>query len=361
MGLNIYHEINAENHHKLGLALGKEFEKPIYCAVRELCRKHKIEDSWYMAIYESGIKMVEKNLPKVAEELKGYAKGAKVKLHEMWWIAMGYDIDNICDNQDWICRPRNHCTTVIANGGLLIGHNEDDSPESADTLFIVKRILPELTILELYYAGGLGGNSISINSRGYVHSVNSLNHSAYREGLPRDLIARWISEAGQPKAYYSQMKDMPRMSGYSHNMVSLEGKVWNIESCAEKAGLAEEKSPYCHTNHFLRKIEGCWPDEDVCASIRRYRRAEYLAKQHETMTLSHMKELLSDTLGWGDEQIFNENTIGRVIVDLEALKAHIWLSRDADRDTDCDTDSDTDKYAYDNWRTYDISFMRGNH
>ncbi len=244
MDLNIYHEINADNHYEMGLALGQEFQQPIYCAVRELRRRHDIRDRWYMNIYERGIKMVEENLPQVAEELKGYARGAQVQCHEMWWIAMGYDMDNICDNHDWTYRPRNHCTTVIANGGLLIGHNEDDSPESADTLFIIKKSLPELTILDLYYAGGLGGNSIAINSRGYVHSVNSLPYSDYKEGLPRDLIARWISETGQPKAYFFQMEDMPRMSGYSHNMVSLEGKVCNIESCAEMAGFAEEKSPW---------------------------------------------------------------------------------------------------------------------
>lgn len=363
MGLNSYYEIHAENHYEMGVALGRKFEKPIYCAVRELRRNHKIEDSWYKSIYERGFEMVEKNLPKVAAELKGYAAGAKVKRDEMWWIAMGYDVDNICDNHDWICRPRNHCTTVITNGGLLIGHNEDDCPESEDTLCIVKKTLPDLTILDLYYAGGLGGNSISINSHGYVHSVNSLPNSAYRVGLPRDLIARWISETGQPKARCSEMVDMPRMSGYSHNVVSLDGKVCNIESCAKTADFAEEKSPYCHTNHFLREIEACWHNEDVCTSIRRHRRAEYLAKQHETMELSHMKELLSDTLGWGDEQIFNENTIGRVIVDLQdpdALKAHIWLSRDADRDVDCDTDSDVEKYATENWRTYEISFMGRN-
>lgn len=331
MSRKYYHKVEAKSHYDLGLKLGARFAKPIYCAVRDVKRNYDIHTRWYKKIFKRELERVGKAFPHVVQELVGYAKGADVELDEMWWTAIGDDIDNV------YC---NHCTTVVTNNGLLIGHNEDWSAECADELYIVKKSVPGLTILELYYAGGLGGNAISINSKGFVHAVNSLPQSPNGEGLPRDLIARWLSETGHPEADHQKMESLSRMSGYAHNIASPHRKIYSIESCAGNTHIRKRRSPFCHTNHFLRKIKGCPTCEDVTNSKQRRERAKELAKAR--MKVTEMKELLSDTVGRGNSAIFNENTIGRVVVDLESRKAHIWLLRD----------------ERSGWVTYDIRFLR---
>ncbi len=345
MNRDSYYEVEAESRYHLGNKLGERFASTIHRELRKLKKKHHIQDAWYQSFYERAIERARREIPDVAEELEGYADGAEITLNEMWWLAMGYDINSIRHRHHGEGNGGNHCTTVITNNGLLVGHNEDDWPSTAEDLYVVKKMIPGRSILELYYAGGVGGNSISINSNGFIQAVNSLPDSKYREGLPCDLIARWLSETGNPEDDHQIMEQMTRMSGYSHNLVSYRGDVYNIESCAKKSVLTELADldlPFCHTNHFLQDIPECptdEDDEDVIASKNRYNKACELVKDH--MTVKEMRKLLSNDAGEDDNAIFNEGTIGRMIVDLELIEAHIWLYRDSKS----------------GWTTFDLRFM----
>jgi hypothetical protein len=334
-----YIEIEAADYQemgrKLGAMFGEDFVRP---ALEELNENYPTRRRRYEKHFRSILEQAEKEIPYVIQELTGYAEGAKVNLEDMVWLAVGEEPG----------RPEElRCTTVITNDGMLIGHNEDYSEDAAEYLYALKKTIGDLTILELHYAGGLGGDSISINSHGYVHTVNTLTHSDFqRDGAPRSFIARRMSETKNPKEDHDRIfNSMRRRHGYSHNIVSPRGRIFNIESSATQSTIKETSGSFCHTNHFLDEdLKSFECDDDASGTSERYKRAKDLLS--DRMDVWEMKELLSDREGGPICGLFNNNTIASVVVDLKPpnRRAYIRLRRKDCRD-------------HNGWETYDLDFI----
>ena len=322
-----YFEIAANTYYELGVQQGELFRDFVQESVWELRREgsqHARRNR-----LKSCLAVTRKALPHVVEELEGYADGAQVSFDALWLLST--------ESEPFEAKAA-RCTTAVAHRGLLVGHNEDWDADEKDSICVMRKSIPPMTILELFYLNTLGGNALSVNSHGFVQAINTLTHTDEQIGVPRNMVARWLSETRSPDDDYKKLLRVRRDSGYSHNFVNTGGRIWNIECSATQQQLARPKSPFVHTNHFLTQLRRLQA-ADHSGSANRYNRAS--SKMKDSMSVDAVKELLSDTSQGKDLSIFNRRTIARTIVDLQRMSLFIWLLREADR----------------GWVQYDLDFV----
>lgn len=309
-----YYQVKAKNNYDLGLQLGEIFKKDC----EESLNKQAKDNDWGRRVDKAKafLEITQHYFPEYINELKGYAKGADADLNELWALSMEDDIDV------------DKCTTIVTNRGLLLAHNEDWDVEAQNAISILEKTIGNLTIFELYYHNTLGGSSISINSYGYCQGINSLMHAGSQIGIPRNVIARFMSETNNPERDFTRLKDLPRQLGYSHVLVNSKGEIWNIETTVKEAVLVKPTLPFVHTNHFLTDLK-CFDTDDGIGTHERYKIAR--AKIKAEMSKDKLEEIMSDTSRGKKISIFNEKTIGRMIVDLKERIVRIWIKREQER------------------------------
>jgi len=314
-----FYEVKAENNFELGLKLGHIFKDDLTEAIKQKSKNK----TWQARKSNSKnfLGITKKHFSNYIEELRGYAKGANVSFEDLWVLTVGAELDDITEEK---------CTSVFTNKGNLIGATEDCFAEVKDELYVLKKTIKNLTILELYYSYSLGGDSISINSNGYVQTINTLVHTDHQIGIPRNIIGRWLSETNNPVKDYKKLKPLKRSSGYSHTLTSKNNVIYNIELTAGKSILTKNKNLFVHTNHYLSKLRNMQAPNaltGVCTgSAERYELA--INNVRSEMSVNEMKNLLTNKSKGKENSIFNERTIGRIVVDLEKKRCFIWLLRE---------------------------------
>lgn len=263
----------------------------------------------------------EQFFPNLAAELRAYASAGGVPLAELWALSCEAEADEEA-------RAHEMCTTVVTNGGMLIAHNEDWDETAATSICVTKKTLPNVTVFGLhYYDAPLGGNAICVNSHGYIQAINSLNHSDHRIGVPKNVVARWLSETCDAESDFASLAKLPRASGFNHVLVSRKGEVFDIECSASRQCLMRPRLPYVHTNHYLSSELAACEDADAADStFSRYDRA--CRRVRPQMTIEEIEQLTADKSEGRERGILNPNTIGRMIIDLKGGLAKIWLKRE---------------------------------
>ena len=132
--------------------------------------------------------------------MKGYAKGAGLPFEDMYVLSLEDEVDEEFTDK---------CTSMITNSGKLFTHNEDWDAESKNRISVIEKTIGDLSILELYYANTLGGNSVSINSNGIIIGLNSLVSIDTQMGLSKNLICRWMQETSDPDKSIETLKSLP--------------------------------------------------------------------------------------------------------------------------------------------------------
>jgi predicted choloylglycine hydrolase len=298
---------------KLGLLFGAEMHESVEGARGERGWKARAAPARQL------LRATESHFPQLVEELQAYADAAEVALLDLWMVMLEDELDALAPEK---------CTTVVTNRGRLISHNEDWDPEAADAICVLKKRIGDLTILELHYtATPLGGSALSINSHGWVQAINSLDHSDRQPGVPRNVIARWLSQTRNVEGDVARLKDIPRSSGYNHVFVDAHGALYDLECTATRHVLTRPATPYAHTNHYLDgDLEAFEDGAEDRSTRKRYARA--CALMREPMTMAQVLALNGDTTQGASNSIMNRNTIARVVVDFDARAASIWLDRE---------------------------------
>ncbi len=313
-----YFELQANSHADLGVRKGKLLGNWLRDALGG--RKAPVSRGALRGNAKKALELTAKHFPHLVEELQGYAKGAGVPFNDLWMLTI---------QDEFTETEHDKCTTVVTNNGFLVAHNEDWSKGANNAVCILRQTIGGVIRLEVFYLNTLGGNSISMNSHGFVHAVNSLTHTDGQVGVPRNIIARWLSETKSPEDDFKKLSHIPRASGYHHTLVRSDGTVWSIECTAKKQVMTTQKPPCVHTNHYvtqLRKLEADNEDEGTRA---RYKRAAELMRPH--MSIESAMQLLDDTSAGVKKSIFNERTIARVVLDNDHMIAHIWMLREKER------------------------------
>lgn len=311
-----YFEIQADSYYNLGVQEGQLFKQHLINSINK-AKQHK---SWKLLSSKSKsyLKPTQIAFPHLVEELQGYAKGAGVSFDDLWIRILKTELPDI-----------DKCTTVITNCGKLLAHNEDWDANSQDAICVIKKSVGDLTIFELFYYNTLGGNTISVNSHGVVQSINTLTHTDERVGIPRNIVARWMSETENPTQDYSKFSTLHRASGYSHNFVDVFGNVYSLESSAFMHAFKNVDSPFVHTNHYLSELKELEHNDNLCGTFDRYKYAFQNTKK--SMSLNGLQKLMDDKSNGSKTSVFNERTIARMIVDLEKFVAYVWLLRESEK------------------------------
>ncbi len=312
-----YYKIDAKTYYEAGYLTGELFGDELLEAIEELKRDNSWKDNPDRS--QKCIGITARTLPHLIDELRGYSDGAGMVFEDVWLCIEGETCESDAEK----------CTTIITNSGQLIAHNEDWDAEAKDNICVLRRTIGDLTILELFYFNTLGGNAISINSNGYVQTINTLTHSDKQIGIPKNIIARWLSETIEPKKDFIRLSMMQRASGYNHNLINKDGMVWNIECGAKDQILITPELPFIHTNHYLSDLKKLDNANNNNGTFSRFNLAE--SGIEKTMLLLEIQKLMSDSSNGRKKSLFNEMTIARMIVDFEKMKAFIWLLREDEK------------------------------
>ncbi len=312
-----YFEITTKDNYDLGLQKGKLFGD----FARETFLQRKKEHNWIQKVEVAKLEFdITKNqFPQYIEEIEGYAKASNISLPEFWTISLEDDFDYTDEK----------CTTVVTNNGKLLSHNEDWEKGSENKIYLLKKTVGSLTTLEFFYINTLGGASVCLNSNGYAMTINTMDSTDRQVGIPRNVIARWLSETKNIKEDFEKLKTVKRSFGYNHIFVNIKGEVWDLESTATEQVLSTPTLPYVHTNHYLvKELQKFEEPRDSGSTYSRYQSACTNVK--DNMTVEMLTQLATDNSQGKDMSIYNERTIGRFVIDLEDRLAKVWLKREED-------------------------------
>ncbi len=306
----------ADTNYELGLKLGSHFQAEVQAKMGAIVR----DEAWAQKLERAKeyLAATEVYFPRYVEEICGYAQGATVDFLEFWARSLEDEFDYYRGE---------HCTSIITTDGKFIAHNEDWATDAADQVCIIQKTVGGLTIFELNYFVTLGGNSASINSHGFVQLINTLTHTDWQMGAPRNVIARFMSETSDPVRDFERLRSVKRSTGYNHIFIGLDGAMWNGEATAKQQVLLQPRSPFVHTNHYLSSQLSSFEAQAGATTRRRYDVAHARVQPH--MSVQELTDVTNDTTQGPDLSIFNERTIARRIIDLEKRVAHCWLAREA--------------------------------
>lgn len=317
---NNYFSFSAGSHFDLGLAMGKRFANEANQALEVVSADRRWLDKKHAASLM--LTTSRKFFPQYIEELEGYAKGANVDFADFWTLSL--------EDDAYFDKNKNaaKCTTIITNNGLLIGHNEDYfEPGFEDTVCVVRKTIADFTTIEIFYYNTLGGSSIGVNSSGYVHAVNTLLYTSKKIGIPKSMIARLLLDTSDPETDLVFAQCLNRTSGFSHLITDGQGNIWHAEFTSKTARIFQPMLPFCHTNHCLIGKNGR-SKRDIYGTDSRLRFAQRnIAKQTSP---GQLQTLLDDRSQGVSKSLFNERTIGKMIVDQKSKIISIWLLREAE-------------------------------
>ncbi|MFA5136454.1 MAG: C45 family peptidase [Patescibacteria group bacterium] len=242
-------KINAKDHYEAGYKLGKLTTK----LQKAFLKEYILPMSWDILIRKSRglLKATKKIFPQYIDEIHGLANGADISFEKLWVL---HCIDEIVHKQ---CIEKCSSIFVRTDTGYLIGHNEDWESWTKEYHFMQERTINGKTVLELNLAGAICGGTVSINSYGLVQTINTLYHTDFQIGVPKSIIARWLSGMSTLENVKNEFPSYVRAAGYCYNL-ALQNKVLSIESSAHLHEFIETHSSYIHTNHYtgtLTKVE----------------------------------------------------------------------------------------------------------
>lgn len=310
-----YFEISSQSNWELGKKLGEIFGENLD---RDLAKLKK-ETTWSWKIQEARnyLQQTKKDFSQYIEELEGYAQSSNVDFLDLWTVSLEDEV-----------YYEDKCTSLISNDGKLLGHNEDQS-DSEESIVVLKKTIKDMTILELYYLHTLGGNSVSINSHGYIQAIDSLTQTDKQLGVPRNVIARWMSETRNPKEDLVKLESLNRASGFCHNILSVKEGIMNIETTAKKVKETIVTAPFVHSNNYLTELNAYEANDNSTYTFERYKSAKEYAK--DRMTVEEMKVVLDNSDNGKLASIYNERTVASIVVDLEENAAYIRLAREQEK------------------------------
>lgn len=313
-----YHEVDGASPSELGGELGRLFG-PI---MREYVGEERDGGRQRKRDAEVLLSRTAKYFPAYIQELEAYADAARIPLLDLWMVSIGDELD------DEVCE---RCTTVVTNRGRLIAHNEDWDDEAEDDICLLKKTCGSSTVLELYYYGcPLGGTAFSICSNGYIQAVNSIDHSDWQIGVPKTVLARRLSELRDAGRELGSLLAIPRCSGFAHNLIDRTGRVTAIECTAKRHVVHHPEMPFVHTNHLLQPSLARFENaHDKKSTLRRYDRAVDLISA--SMDRGGLTRLMDDRTAGRTTSVCNDNTIARVVVDLDRRVARFWLKRESQK------------------------------
>lgn len=219
---------------EIGKAIGKAQKKEIISLLGSIIIKEEIK-----AISEKALIRHKKAFPEFVQELEGIANGAGVDFLSLFAFNCFEDRISFKSHEE-------KCTTIFwpDKKGGFIGHNEEEFGFNYGKLLLVQAdVADKGSFLSLNYPGILCGDSISINSHGMIHTIDTIYPlKITRNGYARSFIGRALLESSSLKQTKQVLAKFPNFEGlyilaYSKN----EKKCIGIETYGNKISVMNLK------------------------------------------------------------------------------------------------------------------------
>jgi isopenicillin-N N-acyltransferase-like protein len=280
------------------------------------------------------IPFVMEHYPQYVEELRGMGEGAGISFEDMVVLTSMEAVTMDALHLD-------KCTSIAANGDrtdnghVLVGHNEDWTPEDEMDIYVVHAEPDnEPPFLAMTYGGY--PLAVGFNAHGIAQCCDSVYPNDVRIGVPRLIVARSVLAAASPSEAIRRCLIPQRAAGYNHLIVHDSGEIYSVEVSARQfALLYGEDGTLAHTNYYIdprmAKIEAN-PDELIPKRIRHYRASRLLAET-EKHNIRSMQSILRDHMNFPHavcnhdvdqpDPFSRESTICSMVMDLTARAMHI--------------------------------------
>jgi isopenicillin-N N-acyltransferase-like protein len=241
-------------------------------------------------------------MPWILEELDGCSEGAGVDPLAVFAASV---------EEIWSAAPAPEtvaarCSDLVAvapatsDGHVLVGHNNDLSPEAQEQLIAVAWDVPGDPLV---FTIGVGPwISVGFNAAGLALTGNELTPNDERVGVPRLLQVRAMLRTRSLDAAVQEALRPDRASSYNNVLSSSDGRVVNVEGSATDAELTgpDALGVLAHTNNYVCERMLRYEGNAVYAerSGMRYRRAAALlaeaASAPGSITPDRLRGMLSD-------------------------------------------------------------------
>jgi len=315
-----FYSFQAPDHFSLGQPMGEGFRLQAQRAILEA----QGQPSWEIKknTAQMLLSLAQPHFPDYFAELQGYALGANVDFLDFWTVALEDDAE--ASNEETTSHAK--CTTSIINNGHTLVHSEDHfEPGLEDSVCLVRKQIGNFASIEIFYYNTIGGSSVGFTSRGYTQAINTLLNTPLRVGIPKNLIARYLFDTGDPVASFEWLQTLNIGSGFSHLITNSDGHIFHIELSTHQSFMAEPSSPYYHTNHCLLTKD--YDTNDDYGTLSRLN----FAQSHisENISPHELPAVLQDNSLGNDKSIFNERTVAQMIVNTQSQSAKVWLKRES--------------------------------
>jgi isopenicillin-N N-acyltransferase-like protein len=213
------------------------------------------------------------------------------------------------------------CTSLASRleGGCVVGHTEDSSPENIDGIYFLDATVSERAGMissrfqALNYAMSIAGCAAAVNGHGLMILIDALPDPDRHLGVPRSCVSRVLLDQQTIEGAIDVLRSLPRGSGWNYLMVQ-GPRIVNVETTATTVEIDDATGPgtYVHTNHYRTPHLAARAGEPRPNSIARLDRA--LALVRRNMDLDAMRETLADREGFPDS-ICRERTIATWMAD----------------------------------------------
>ncbi|MDX6593732.1 MAG: isopenicillin-N N-acyltransferase like protein [Gaiellales bacterium] len=181
-------------------------------------------------------------------EIEGMAEGAGVAFADLLVLNCGEELT--CS----VAAPAGRCTSIAlsAPGRTVVAHNEDWSESDVENVVVVRMTLPDGTrVVSVVAAGYLPVTGV--NSHGIAVAADTVYGTDERAGIPNSFISRRLLESSSPEETVRRAALLGRGRGANRLCGQSGGRLWNIETSAERIAVDDGASWLAHTNHYLSK------------------------------------------------------------------------------------------------------------
>lgn len=242
--------------------------------------------------------------PHLVEEIRGIAEGADLPFGAALLVNVRAEVAGVTGIRAGDTgRGGEGCTsfavgrTATAGGGMLLGQNQDQSPEM-EAFGVVLRVRPDNgppSIMATF--GGLVGYP-GMNGAGVAHFQNALSNGVWRHALPHYPMKRALLEQKDVAGCLRVMDRAPLASCGNYVLGDRSGAILDVETTPDGYAVVQpEDDMVVHTNHFQsprftsqERLLSSLPDSG--ARLSRMRRLMGQARSH--ITLDSMKGFLQD-------------------------------------------------------------------
>ena len=200
------------------------------------------------------LRSAEDYVPQAVDQVRGLSEGADVPFQKLFALNCSEEFTCAADHV-W---PRSeHCTSfaVLAGGRIVSGHNEDWYPEDVEHL-VVRRVRlsgPGAWSSASYLSVGPAYDLpiTGITSRGFTSAANTVYFRDERVGVPDNCLLATVLQQPDLEHARDLIAGSPRARGSNHLLCDAGGRIWDIETTAERWAFVDGAPLFTHANHYV--------------------------------------------------------------------------------------------------------------